>query len=80
MGDTAGPGGAGQVRGLDGYTGAEADAALDALRADFGDEWELGYDRAGWDAWPSRRGRSQLRATTPEELREKLAAARGTAR
>jgi hypothetical protein len=47
---------------------------LAVLEAEFGRDWIIGYDRAGWCAWPRRpHSGGELRAPTPAGLRELIA-------
>lgn len=56
---------------------AAAEAALAALAAGLGDaDWEFGFDRDGWHAWPRNpRHRPHLAAPSAEGLRQRVAAA-----
>jgi hypothetical protein len=52
----------------------DAERELGALDADFGNYYEFGYDKAGWDAWPLMPHGADLHAGTPAELRAMVGA------
>jgi hypothetical protein len=76
-GETAAPQAAGPGEGPGPWE--EAGRELAALTADYGSEYEFGFDRSGWDAWPHLPYRDALHADDPAALREKVRAALGQA-
>jgi hypothetical protein len=55
----------------------DAERELAALTADYGSDYEFGFDRFGWDAWPHVAHRDALHADDPAALRAKVEAALG---
>ena len=67
------------VQPLASYDRDEAERDLAALTRDFSGDYDFGYDREGWYAWPFVPHRDDLTAGTPGELRVKVEAALGRA-